>query len=185
MHKYFCLFFFLLCCSSCTEPEEESTNLLDTSEYNFDVEVARDVETIYSDEGKVKVQVLSPSLVRHKARKDPYTEFPDGVNVTFFNDKLKKTSTLTAKYAIRQEKDYKVTMQDSVVVITVNEDKIETDELIWNEKKERITSDKFVKITTENEEIQGMGFWANQDFSEYEIDSITGFFKVKKDKFDK
>jgi len=164
---------------------EETVQTVSTpnEEYNLDVEKAKDVEMIYSDEGNVRVRVLSPSLVRHKKKQDPYTEFPDGLDVTFYSATLKKTSTLTAKYAIRQERYNKVIIQDSVVVMTVNNDKIETDELVWNEKKERITSDKFVKITTDDEEITGTGFRGNQDFSEYEIDSISGIVKIDKKGF--
>lgn len=39
-------------------------------------------------------------------------------------------------------------------------------------KIEKITSDKFVKVTTIDEEIIGYGFDANEDFSEYTVRNV-------------
>ncbi len=175
------MFFSLFTLSSC---ENELTSLPShIKDFNTQVETAKDVITYYSDKGEVKVKVAAPRLVRQKNRKEPITEFPDGLEVTFFNSKHKVTSHLVADYAIRNEKEGTVTIQKNVKVETIKKETIETDELIWNEKEQKITSDKLTKIITANEEIECMGFTANHDFSEYETGKLKGRKKISKKTF--
>ena len=45
---------------------------------------------------------------------------------------------------------------------------------MWDEGKELLSSDEFVKISTKDEIIYGEGFEANQDFSKYKIFKVKG-----------
>lgn len=174
---YFFIVFLLVLLGACEEKISKINPETQIS-YNPKVDKARDVETIYSSEGEVKVKVTAPLLVTFNDAKEPTTEFSEGLKVVFYDANLKERSQLTAKYAIRYEKTAKVFIRDSVRIINPNQELIESEELIWDEKKQEITSDKKIKITTEDREITGYGFWANQDFSVYEIDSISGWVKV-------
>jgi hypothetical protein len=51
--------------------------------------------------------------------------------------------------------------------------------LIWDEKNNKIFTDKKVKITTEKEVIEGEGFVSNPDFTEYSISKIHGTFNFE------
>lgn len=172
------LFLFLVSCEGTLESIE-----VPETEYNTEVETAKDVTTYYSDEGNVRVKVAAPVLLRFKDRKEPSTEFPQGLEVTFFSSTGKVSSNLTANYAIRKEKKGEVIIRDKVVVSTIKKETIETDELVWNEKEQKIVSDKLTKITTATEEIECMGFKANHDFSEYETGPLKGIKKIKKGEF--
>ena len=57
-------------------------------------------------------------------------------------------------------------------------EQLETSELIWEEARGRVYTDKFVKITKPEEIIFAYGFRANQDFTVYELLSVTGRVKV-------
>ena len=46
--------------------------------------------------------------------------------------------------------------------------------LIWNEEKKRFTSNKVVSITSKGNTLSGTSFWANENFSYYEITQGTG-----------
>ena len=59
-----------------------------------------------------------------------------------------------------------------------------TDELIWNEKEERIYSDKFVRIVTPEQRISGNGFEADQEFTVYKVKEITGQVYVESNETD-
>ena len=61
-----------------------------------------------------------------------------------------------------------------IKVKNVNGDLLETEHLIWNEKKEIVYTEEFVKITTKNEVIYGKGLVSNQDFTKYTIKKISG-----------
>ena len=119
-------------------------------------------------------------MLRHKT-KEPFTEFPGGVTVTFFEKSLQPTSKLTAQYAIRRQKDKETVVRDSVVWYNIHKkEQLETEELIWNEKTNKVYSDKFVKITTETESIYGEGFEADQNFTYYKIKDIHGQVRIQK-----
>jgi LPS export ABC transporter protein LptC len=87
---------------------------------------------------------------------------------------MEVNSKLDAKYGIRYERDERMEARKNVVVINEKGDKLETEHLIWDEKKQKLLSDDFVKITTKDEIIFGNGFEANQDFTRYKIFNIKG-----------
>ena len=147
---------------------------LDTS-----IETAKEVEILYSDSAIIRVKILAPTMLRHLDSQEPFQEFPDGVNVEFFDARQKVSSTLTAKYAIRYDRESKVVVQDSVVWQSVAQEKLETEELIWDEKTQKVFTNKFVVITRPDEIIYGHGFEANQDFSYSKIKAIEGRLKVE------
>ena len=68
---------------------------------------------------------------------------------------------------------------NDVEVVNEKGEKLNTEKLIWDERKELLSSDQFVKITTPEEIIMGKGFEANQDFSRYKIFNVTGRITVK------
>lgn len=147
------------------------------------VEVGRGVEILYSDSARVRVRISGPVLHNFTEREDPRQEFPQGVKVDFLDERQQTKSTLTAKNAIRRQDKGQVTARDSVVLNTVRGERLETEELIWDEKTEKIFTDKFVKVTKPGEIIYGFGLEANQDFSYWKITVPKG--RIKADQVDK
>ena len=58
---------------------------------------------------------------------------------------------------------------NDVVITNAEGEKLNTEHLIWDRKAQRIYSEVFVKITTEDEIIMGEGFESNETFSKYKI----------------
>lgn len=146
-------------------------------------ETGQTIELNYTENGNTKVRLRAPSLIRSKT-KDPYVEFPDGLKVWFYNDSLEETSTLQAEYGIRYEKENKTYFRDSVHLKNVADEQLFTEELIWDEKEETIYSEKFVRIVTPDQRITGKGFKADQQFTNYTIQNISGKVYVQPDKTD-
>ena len=67
----------------------------------------------------------------------------------------------------------------NVILTNIAGKKLESEELIWDEKNNKIYTDKKVKITTLKEVIEGEGFVSNPDFSEYSISKIHGTFNFE------
>lgn len=143
------------------------------------IEVGRDVEILYSDSAVVRVRVTGPVLHNHLDRDNPRQEFPDGIQMDFLTPAREVRSTLTAKFAVRQQEKGIVIARDSVVLTTIEQEKLETEELIWDEKTEKIRTDKFVKITRPGEVLYGFGLEANQDFSFWKITVPKGTIKAE------
>ena len=147
--------------------------------FDTQVERASDVEILYSDSAHVRVRVTGPTMLNHLDRRDPHQEFPDGLVVDFFGEQKTVESRLTAKYGVRYPNEGLVIVRDSVVWQSVEEEKLETSELRWDEREKKIYTNKFVRITRPDEIVYGHGFEANQDFSYSKIQAIEGRIKVE------
>lgn len=142
------------------------------------IEEIRDFEMLYSDSARVKVKVSGPVMWRHLDEKDPRQEFPRGVDVVFFDAQFRVNSRLTALYAVRQEKESRIVVRDSVVWAGPQQEQLETEELIWDERAQKVYTNKFVVIRRNDEIIWGHGFESDQDFTRSRIKAIEGRIKV-------
>jgi LPS export ABC transporter protein LptC len=165
----------LLLLSSC-ENDIATVNKI-TSNNASSVETGTDIKMLYSDMGKVKAKLITPQLQDYHTP-NPYFEMTQGMLVYFYNDSLKVTSTLRANYGIAYQKTNLLIAKDNVVVVNEKGDQLNSEELQWDERTRKLTSDKFVKITTADEVIFGDGLEANEDFTQYKIKKIRGTVKV-------
>ena len=134
-------------------------------------ESAKNIKIIYSDSAKVQFELTAPVL-NHYATENPYIEMSQGFKAIFYNEKMEVKNKLDADYGIRYEKDQRMEARKNVRVINEKGEQLNTEHLIWDERKDKLYSKEFVKITTKDEIIFGNGFEANQDFSKYKIFNI-------------
>ena len=174
----FLLILYTVGLSACENDLEKVT--LVSEKDSAPVETSEGLTILYSDSARVKVKITAPRLVRIDAEK-PYTELPDGVHVEFYDPQMRINSTLDSKYALRRDAEGIMEAKNDVVVVNAKGEKLNTEHLVWNEKTAKISSDKFVKITTADKIIYGNGFEANQDFTSYKIFNIKGTITINKD----
>lgn len=172
------LFLMSIAIISCEEKVKEPSQLVSDGE-GLPVETIRGLETLYSDSGKVKVRVKAP-LYYKTTDNQTVTTLPKGIRIEFYNNEMKIESELTADWAVHKENERVWEARNKVVVINKKGERLDTERLVWDERKERLTSDRDVKITTSEEIIYGGGFEANQDFSNYRIFNVKGRINVKK-----
>ena len=53
--------------------------------------VVTDLETNFSDSGRVKIKIYAPELVRYDKAEVQYDEYPKGIHVEFFNSAMEVT----------------------------------------------------------------------------------------------
>jgi LPS export ABC transporter protein LptC len=166
-----CLFLFALTFWGCLNDMEEVQAI--TEEVLLPVEVADEIRIIYSDSAVLKVILEAQHLERFLGE-NPYLEMTDGVHVRFFNSNGDVESELRSNYAVSHENSDIMEAKEDVLVVNKKGETLNTEHLIWEEKTERIHTESFVKITTEDEVIFGHGFESNQDFTKYRIKKIKG-----------
>jgi len=164
--------------SACENDQADIDALRDR--LNVKVETVKEVEILYSDSAQVKVRITGPTMLNNLDRSEPFQEFVDGVLVEFFNPQQEISSTLVAHYAIRYERLGEIIARDSVVWESTDGQKLETEELIWNERDEQVYTQKFARITTAREIIYGHGFRANQNFTDARIQQVEGTVAIDK-----
>ena len=168
--------FWMIGLYACTDEPKETRQVF--TQDDTAVEVGKNVEILYSDSALVRVRVTGPVLHNFVSRDNPRQEFPGGIKIEFLEANLSVKSVLTAKNAIRQQEKGRITARDSVVMTTAKQEKLETAELIWDEKTAKVFTDKFVKVTQPGEVIYGFGLEAEQDFSYWKIIVPKGRIKV-------
>lgn len=141
-------------------------------------EISKGVEIIYSDSALVRAKLYSP-LLKHISSNDPYLVMPIGLHVDFYDKNLVIDNRLSAKYGIRYESRKLVELKNNVIVTNNKGERLDTELLNWDESRQRLFSDKFVKITTPDKVIYGEGFESNQSFTKYKIFKIKGMVDVK------
>lgn len=168
----------LLAGSGCTD-KVRSDEVIFTKD-DAAIEVAHGVKILYSDSAVVRVRITAPLLHNYVSKNNQEQVFPEGVKVEFLDGRKRVESVLTAKTGTRKPEKGLIIARDSVVLTTVEGEKLESEELIWDEKTAKIRTDKFVKVSQPGEVIYGYGLEAEQDFSYWRILVPQGRIKVDK-----
>lgn len=137
---------------------------------NLPTMTAHNFETIYTDSGKVQMILRSPLLERYEEEKDSRNEFPEGLHAFIYDGGPTPKVSIVSKTAKYTEKDKLWELRDSVVVINEKGSILQTELLYWNEAKEMVYSDRYVKITDKDQISMGTG---------YEYDMRTGNYRIK------
>lgn len=146
-------------------------------EFGDDIPVAitRDFISLYSDSGIVILQIEAP--LRNDYMKDEfYSELPEGIKMTFYNDRKKVLAKLVADYALI--KGSSMQMSGNVKMESSENGILLTQSLYWNSQDKEITTTDPIEIRQNNKVLFGSGLWAKQDFSEYRILVPTGTFPI-------
>lgn len=151
-----------------------------SSKKHTPVESATNVETTYSDSGRVAVIVKAPLLNRYE-EENPYTEMPNGIAVNFYDTSGQIKSHLTANYAISYPNKKIMEAKNNVVVVNEKGEKLNTEHLVWDQTRARIYSDKYVTVNTGKEVLYGTGLDADERFDHWVITKPKGSFTVKED----
>lgn len=135
------------------------------------------VQTLYSDSARLKIKLAAPLQQQFENGDAVY---PKGLDLTFLDDRGSVSTTLRANYGrYDKETDAYLARGNVVVKNLAKNETLETEELRWSKQKQKITTDKFVKIRTADEILTGHGLEANQDFSRYRILKPSGVFSVR------
>jgi LPS export ABC transporter protein LptC len=167
----------LLSLSACVNDPEEV--LAFQEKLNENVETAEGVRIIFSDSGIVRGIVTAPLMLNYLDRSDPRQEFPDGLTVEFLDEYQVTTSTLVAKWGVYRKRTRTITVRDSVVWESTDLQKLETEELNWDEKEERIHTNKFVVLSQPDYLITGYGLEADQSFENARVLRVDGRVPVR------
>ena len=143
---------------------------------------ARDVKILYSEKAHVQIELTSPLLIRKVVDKENIMEFPEGFTVRFFDSTLFVKSQISADYGISYEDKKLMEARYNVVVENFEtHEKLNTEELFWDRNKEKIYTDKFVKITRGEEVLTSDGLVSDQAFEQITLTHPKGVIEVKDD----
>ena len=144
-------------------------------------ETSVNLNLLYTDSGKMQFRLKAPSMEHYVIGvKDPYSEFPKGVYIEYYDDLNRVKTILKSNYAIRYDNSKKMEARYKVEVVNENGEVLKTEKIIWDEEINKIFTDEYVEIKTKKEVIKGKGMEANQDFSQWEIKEVSGSIPIDK-----
>ena len=140
--------------------------------YEGPITEGENVELLYVEKDVLKLKV-NAIKIQEFATGD--REFPEGLQMEFYDEAGKITSTLKANHAYYFQKENQWRGRGNVEVknIETNE-QLNSEELFWKPDTKRIFTEKFVTIRQQNDIIYGTGLDAAQDLSDYKISHPEG-----------
>lgn len=156
----------------------EAIRMLDVVD-TLPVMKASEIEILYSENGKVQVKLIGRTLISHQDD-EQLLEFPDGFKVFFYDSNMNIKSTISADYGLSREKEKIMEARHNVVVENLEKnERLNTEELFWDQTKRKIYTEKFVRITRNDEVITGDGLTSDQSFEEIEILNPKGDIEIE------
>ena len=162
---------------SCVNTSEKIKEVSQSDEV-LPLNIQKDIVYEYSDSSRIRLRIESPEVQDFSNDEEPYLLFPKGINVIFFDNLGKPESKLRANYAKRLNKKEIWEGQGDVQVENNQGHQLFTEQLFWNEKKQIIYTDVFVKIVKDDEVIMGTGMEADQNFESYTMGNISGEIRI-------
>ena len=138
-----------------------------------------DFRSVYSDSGKIQLVLRSELMEEYQKKDEPYMEFRKGILVTYFEGNKDSIGFVASKYARYNEKTKLWELRDSVVVVNETNDKLETEQLFWDQEKDRIFTETTVKITNEDQSVIGSGFESDSKLTTRVIKNVTATIYLK------
>ena len=121
----------------------------------------------YIDSGKVKAHLKAPFLKDFSNEEFPYREFPDGLDLTFIDDK-KEENYITADYGIQYTLTGLVDLRQNVVLITKDNDTLKAQQLYWDQAKSWVFTDlPYTLISADGSQNKGDLFDSSEDFTDF------------------
>ncbi len=146
-----------------------------TERHSIHMENGSHIKMLYSDSAVLKVRITADSIVRYVDKINPREEFPSGIFIEFLSPSGKPTSWLRADRAVRSEKKSTFVAKGNVRFYNRKNEKLLSTELIWDESKSMLHTEKLVIIIQpeKGDTTYGYGFESNEDFNIFTIKNRT------------
>ncbi|MFZ5980538.1 MAG: LPS export ABC transporter periplasmic protein LptC [Candidatus Zixiibacteriota bacterium] len=152
-------------CNADNTSKSTQLNLIDDTANRPDSEV-RNARIYLYDKGRVTTEIFSTEI--HKFDELDST-MGYQLDIDFFDSTGVVMSEVIGDSGIIREQSGQLSIYGNVVVITEDKTKLETDYLYWNTVTDKIYTDAFVRITSEDGVLTGWGLEADQRLSSYQI----------------
>lgn len=122
------------------------------------------IKMVYTDSGKVVTNLMADKVLDFSNMEFSYQEFPEGIEVHFFDQTGK--STVTSDFARRYPTSGIVDLRENVVLVTADGNVLEAQQLYWDQVNKWVFTDRPYRINFSDGSFNDGGrFDANEDFT--------------------
>ncbi|MCF6240607.1 MAG: LPS export ABC transporter periplasmic protein LptC [Bacteroidales bacterium] len=169
----------LILLNACTDELPKINRI--TSKEDLPSVAIDNIESSFTEEGRIKGILKAKRMEVYDDVVEPYTKFPKGISIVFFDKNGDLESSMTAKYAIYYDKKQTWEAIGNVVMSNIKGDVLKTNHLYGDEKKQKIYTDELVRITKSNGSVivADSGFESNSSFTIYKFIDVSGRIAIK------
>ena len=151
-----------------------SSNDKELVDINYDPETTPSMNTdsvitLISDSGITRYKLETENWQVFDKAKDPYWYFPKGIYLERFDSLFQVEATILADSAWNYTDKQLWRLKGNVDIRNMEGEMFLSDELFWDQKNEKVYSDKYIEIKQDETELKGYGFESNQEMTEYRI----------------
>lgn len=127
----------------------------------------------YTDSGRIKAVLIASKMLDYATVKYPFTDFPNGINVTLYDQNAKKTY-IRSDYAIQFKGTDLIDLQGNVKISTEDNQVLETQQLYFDQKNSWFYTDGKFKFSAPKGVSNGEGIDFNKDFTIMNTQNFSG-----------
>lgn len=137
------------------------------------------VSTLISDSGVTKYRITAAQWDMFEKVDEPRWYFPKGIFVEKFDSVYQTEASIKGDTAYFFKNKKLWHLIGNVEIYNQAGDRFETEELFWDQRMQKIYSDKFIHIEKKDVTLEGIGFESNESMSKYTIRTPSGIFPVQ------
>ena len=174
---------FILLSTSCGKENKEVVDVSFDPEKSYTMK-ALDISTLISDSGITRYRLNTKKWLVFEKAAEPHWYFPDGVYVEKFDTLFRAEASIKADTAYYYDKKGLWKLIGNVKVSSLAGERFESSLFFWDQRREKVYSDKFIRIEQAERVITGIGFESNQSMTLYKIFNPQGVFPVSESRAD-
>lgn len=136
-------------------------------------QIVYDFVTSFTDSAVLQLKLKSPLMKYYGKKEVPYADFDEGIEVLFYEGEDKMIGEITANFARYTKSKGLWEVRENVIAINDEGEKLETELLFWDENKNLIYTDNYVRITQKDQIIMGNGLESDTKFDHWKIKNVT------------
>ncbi|KIQ17896.1 LPS export ABC transporter periplasmic protein LptC [Flavobacterium sp. MMLR14_040] len=153
------------------------SNFKEVQKINFSEFVpGSDADTVdikYTDSGRITGVLKSRKMLDYSNLDFPFTEFPEGIDVTLY-DKNQKRTFIRSNYAVSYKQTGIIDLQGKVKITSETGQMLETEQLYFDQKNEWFYTERKFKLTDAKGVSYGQGIDFSKDFKVINSQRVTG-----------
>ena len=127
------------------------------------------VTTLISDSGITRYKLVADNWQVFDKAAEPFWYFPEGIYLERFDSLFQVEAKILADSAWNYTEKRLWRLKGNVDIRNMEGEKFLSDELFWDQKEQKVYSDKYIEIKRGDTELKGYGFESNQAMTEYRI----------------
>ncbi len=166
---------FLFSCSGGTDRAESDIVASDSTA----VMSTYGVTTLISDSGRISYKIEAEEWSIFNKRRPPYWSFEKGLYLEKYDRNMNIEATVKCDTAYYFNEDKLWKLLGNIDIKNSKNEKFLTDTLYWDQGKEMIYSDAYIRIEQGDQITEGYGFSSNQNLSVWQIKNTKGIYAIE------